>query len=347
MSDDRIIRIVPGLDPKTPIHIVDNSGERIHIIDPKDVVIHIVDSPPNAPLEQVDYTDVAHVTITCKYCGSDKVIKYGSKEGVQRYLCRACQRRFVANNALPGMRYPPDQIASAVDAFYEGQSLSAVQRHMANNFNVHPSDSTVYEWVARFTKQAVAALEGLTFNVGPTWVIDETVLNVQGKNYWFWDIITEPDRFLVASHLTVSRYKTDAIEVLKRGQRVAQRTPRVILSDGLKSYPDAIEQVFGADTAHKISKGFSNPLNTNLIERFHGTLKQRTKVMRGMQNLETARLLLDGWLVHYNFFRPHETLKGKTPGEGIGAKYPFHSWAEVVKHGHIPTERRQTIRITR
>jgi transposase InsO family protein len=65
---------------------------------------------------------------------------------------------------------------------------------------------------------------------------------------------------------------------------------------------------FGADTQHLQSKGFAIKPNTNLIERFHGTLKSRTKVMRGLKSPETALLILDGWLVYYNFFRPHEAL---------------------------------------
>ena len=52
--------------------------------------------------------------------------------------------------------------------------------------------------------------------------------------------------------------------------------------------------MYGADVCHIQSRGFTKSLNTNLIERFHGTLKARTKVMRGMGNRETAQLVMDG-----------------------------------------------------
>ena len=71
-------------------------------------------------------------------------------------------------------------------------------------------------------------------------------------------------------------------------------------------------------------------MNTNLIERFHGSLKDRIKVMRGMRKIETARLLLDGWLVHYNFFRTHETLE-TTPAEKAGVKFPYENWMDIVR----------------
>lgn len=73
--------------------------------------------------------------------------------------------------------------------------------------------------------------------------------------------------------------------------------------------------------------------HNNFIERFHGTLKQRTKVMRGMKNPDTARLLLDGWLMHYNYFRPHESLRGKTPAEAAQVGFPYKNWRDIVMDG--------------
>ncbi len=43
--------------------------------------------------------------------------------------------------------------------------------------------------------------------------------------------------------------------------------------------------------------------STNVIERFHGTMKDRTNVIRGFKNMDTAQLLSDAWLVHYNFLK--------------------------------------------
>jgi hypothetical protein len=103
-----------------------------------------------------------------------------------------------------------------------------------------------------------------------------------------------------------------------------------VFTDKLQAYTDGVELAWGADTKHIPSKGFVVPMNTNIIERFHGNLKDRTKVMRGFKSIKTAKLILDGWLVHYNFFRPHETLKGKTPAERAKVKFPFKNWLDVV-----------------
>ena len=70
---------------------------------------------------------------------------------------------------------------------------------------------------------------------------------------------------------------------------------------------------------------------TQIIERFHGILKDRTKVLRSFMRKGTVRIFTDGWLVHYNFFRPHPAVGDKTPAEAAGANAPFKSWTDVVK----------------
>ena len=53
--------------------------------------------------------------------------------------------------------------------------------------------------------------------------------------------------------------------------------------------------------------------------------------MRGLKTKETAQLILDGWLIHYNYFRPHEGLDGKTPAEKSNVQLPFKNWLDVVQ----------------
>lgn len=41
--------------------------------------------------------------------------------------------------------------------------------------------------------------------------------------------------------------------------------------------------------------------------------------------------MLDGWLVYYNYFRPHESLGNQTPAEKAGLDVPIKNWLDVVK----------------
>lgn len=273
---------------------------------------------------------VPYFDITCKYCGSHNVIKYGTFRGRQRFWCKDCKRKFADNDALPNMQTPIEQVGTAIGMFYEGQSLSSVTRLLTQIYHSYPSDSTVYRWISRFTKQAVAQARSYKPDVGDIWVADETVLDIDGKNIWFWDIIDAKTRFLLASHISRVRTTKDAQKLMELASKRAGKTPKVVMTDKLHAYMDGVELAFGADTKHIRTKPFTVEHNTNLIERFHGTLKQRTKVMRGLKDVKTAKLITEGWLLHYNYLRPHEALNGKTPAQVAGVIYPYRNWQDIV-----------------
>lgn len=291
-------------------------------------------------LRQVVVTEPTY--ILCKFCSSRNVVRDGVRKGVQSYWCKDCKRKFAGNDALPGMRVPPDRIATALSLFYEGLSLQEISRSVAQVYDDSPpSDSTVYEWITRFTQKAIAKTQGYKAHTGTLWAADETVLDVGGgrtkagseNTIWFWDVIDEETRFLLASHLSRTRTIQDAETLFSQAAERSATTPRLIVTDKLQAYIDGIERVFGAETAHIRSEGMATESHNNIIERFHGTLKQRTKVMRGLRTPNTDRLVLDGWLIHYNYFRPHESLQGKTPAEAAQMDFPFKSWKDVVMDG--------------
>lgn len=67
------------------------------------------------------------------------------------------------------------------------------------------------------------------------------------------------------------------------------------------------------------------------MERWHGTLKDRLKPMRGMDKSETHQLILEGFILNYNYLRPHESLKGKTPAEAAKIDFPYKSFLDIIK----------------
>lgn len=297
--------------------------------------------PDVAHLAEV--TIITKTDVICKHCGSKNVVRNGTKAGYQYYLCRDCGRTFAGNNALPGMKYPPDRIATALRLFYEGLSLDKIRRELDSLYHSYPSDSTVYEWVVRYTKEAIKEAKYSNIKVGGVWIADETVLKLdKDVHVWFWDIIDDNTRFLLASHMSLTRTIKDAQKLMEKALERAGKTPRIIYTDKLAAYLDGIELTFGADTKHKQGNPFDVQNNTNLIERFHSTLKSRTQIMRGMQRPDTATLIMDGWLIYYNFFRPHDALRDlpprgidKTPAQVAKADYPYKSWLDVVMGGAV------------
>jgi hypothetical protein len=67
-----------------------------------------------------------------------------------------------------------------------------------------------------------------------------------------------------------------------------------------------------------------------------GTIKSRTKVMRDLKSVDTANTILDGFIIHYNYFRPHETLSTSsnsvTPAEKADIKFPYADWEALIRN---------------
>ena len=133
------------------------------------------------------------------------------------------------------------------------------------------------------------------------------------------------------------------------------KKPKEVLTDQNRSYEDGIEKAYGSDTEHVIGNPFKEKgtgESTSEIERFHGTLKDRTKVFRSFRDIDTLIEFTDGWLCYYNYFRPHESLEGKTPAEAGKIKYDVKDWAGLVKipvtkQAEIITHTVPKIRITK
>ena len=277
--------------------------------------------------------------LICKYCKSEHVIKFGKYKEVQYYYCKGCNHKFVSTDTIPKMQYSAKMIADALNMYYEGLSLNEIRRNFIQQDNNYISKVSPYNWVHRFTKLAKKEADKYQPNVGGVWVADETVIQINGKNIWLWDIIDTKTRFLLASHISDTRMSKDAQILMEKAYKRAGTYPRIVYTDKLKAYLEGIEQAYGAETKHIQGSPFDIRNNTNFIERFHSTLKDRTKVMRDLKSMKSARDFLDGWLIHYNFFRPHMSLKDRTPAQVAGIKFPFRNWKDITEQPYEVTAR--------
>ena len=275
----------------------------------------------------------------CKYCQSENVIKYGKYKETQYYWCKTCGRKFSNPDAIPKMQIPTKCIADVLNMYYEGLSETGIRRNLIQQDNCYVSTGSIYSWVNRFTDLAVSEAKKYKPDFSGIAVADETVIDLDGKNVWFWDLIDAKTRFLIASHMSYTRTTKDAEALMKQAFERTGKVPRIIYTDKLAAYLDGVELTFGADTEHKRGGPFNVENNTNLIERFHSTIKSRTKVMRGLHTIESARRFMDGWLVHYNFFRPHLSLNDRTPASVAGIRFPFRNWKDVVEQPYEVTAR--------
>lgn len=274
-------------------------------------------------------------TITCKYCNSTTVSKYGKYKGVQRYWCKACNRKFKADDTQFHEKKPSQYISSAVNMYYTGMSLNDIRNHLKQEYGYYPSKSVIFKWVNKYTDLARKQFQDCHPQVGDTWIADETMLDIDGEHkVWFYDIIDRDTRFLLASRVALSR-TTKAAEMLMRdAEKRAGKKPKAVLSDNNYSYINGIYEAFDGKTEHVLGHPFKTKdtgESTSEIERFHGTLKDRTKIFRAFRDVETLIQFADGWLVYYNYFKPHQSLNGKTPAEEAKIDYPIKNWVDLSR----------------
>jgi putative transposase len=272
--------------------------------------------------------------IKCKNCGSEAVIKFGNYKGSPRFYCKVCKRKFKADADNFHGKVPADYVSSTLSMYYSGMSVNDICTTLKQEHDYYPSNSVVYYWIDKYTPIVVKHFRDYHPQVGDVWIADETVLNLDGEHsIWFYDIIDKDTRFLLASRVAISRTTNDAERLMEDAKKKAGKSPKEILTDSNKSYLDSIEKVFGSETEHIQTTPFEKaPADTTSeIERFHGTLKDRTKVFRSFRDIDTLIEFTDGWLAYYNYFRPHESLEGKTPAEVSRVKYDVKDWADLMR----------------
>ena len=277
-----------------------------------------------------DFTQT--ITIDCPDCESGHVVKIGQRNGYQRYLCRACEKKFNTIGTALGRRVPAEHVGAAIDMYFSGMSYEQIAENMKAAYDMEqPSKATVYKWVRDYGSAAVDLMKQYPATTSGHWVADEMQLKVGGEKMWNWNVMDAETRYLLASHLSPNRGTKDAEAVFRKALAASTAPPKTIRSDQLRSYIQAAKTVF-PDAVHKPSDGIRSPNNNNnLSERVQGTFRDRTKTLRGLQGRKTGQHFLDSWVLDYNLFRDHEAHGGGTPGEAAKVNAPFTEWADVTR----------------
>jgi transposase-like protein len=170
-------------------------------------------------------------------------------------------------------------------------------------------------------------MDSLGARTGEQWNIDETVVTSDGDPRWAWNVIDAGSRFLLATHVTRLRRVQDARVAIRSAKLATPDRPLRVLTDGLAAYKKAI----GRELAFRRGSEVVNPhvkvpsirakVSNNLVERLHGTEKDRIKVLRGFHGRKGPELFMEGFRVHYNLVQPHGEL-GTTPGTAAGLPVP-------------------------
>lgn len=226
-------------------------------------------------------------------------------------------------------------IATAIDLYFEGLSVRKVQTQIDKIFGVKVSQVAVWKWLMKYSRLVSDFVVNFKPKLSGKYHVDETVLKCRGVQKWFWEVIDEKTRFLVASHLSGVRTIKDVVKLFEESMTVAKKRPLIVYVDGLPAYEKGFNKVFWTrykkDKVELVKKvGLRSRESNNMVERLHGTLKDRTRVTRGLKDTKTVEFLLKGWVVHYDYVREHQSLGGKTPAQASGIDME-NNWHSLIK----------------
>jgi len=273
---------------------------------------------------------VLNDNVKCVKCGSNNTVKNGTRKNksgiINRYLCKNCGYRFTDNNGFKKRRNEPEKIALALDLYFRGLSVRKIAEHFQQVYNLKISHMTVYRWLVDYSKIASEWMDKQNIPTGETWHIDETVLDVGGEKCFLWNVLDSESRYLLATNVSKGRSLQDARKPIQKAKKATKDRPKEVLTDKLPCYNKAVrkelgrygvEGTHGYWSPHKRVPSIRAKTSNNRIERFHGTEKERTKVMRGFDNPNGCANLIEGFRVHYNLVKSHQAL-GCTPSEVTG-----------------------------
>jgi len=288
--------------------------------------------------------EIEEPVLVCKFCGSENIVKRGYRNTqngkVQRFFCNDCKRKFITDEGFERMKATPETVTVALDLYFKGISMRAIVDHIKQFYGVEVSHVAIYKWIRKYVSMMKKYCDQLVPKVSGIWHSDEMALNIKDLDNhdslrWAWNVIDNESRFWLATQITEKREIADARKVLAQASTLSKTRPMAIVTDGLRAYQDAIPKEFftmkGPRTQHVRIPNIRDRSNNNMVERLHGTIRQRNKVMRGLDDEATAQTMMDGLRIYYNFIRPHTALNGKTPAQKANIESDEAKWMSLIK----------------
>lgn len=179
-----------------------------------------------------------------------------------------------------------------------------------------------------------------------TWRADEVWIKVSGDMKYLFALMDDETRYWIAQEVAATKEGHDARGLFHEAREVTGKRPATIITDGLGSYKEAYSNEFYTirkpRTRHINAIKLSGDMNNNKMERMNGEIRDREKVMRGLKKDDTP--ILQGMQIFHNHMRPHEALKGKTPGEACGIEIVGNNkWLTLIQNAtnHPPVNSRE------
>ena len=255
----------------------------------------------------------------CIYCSSSNYVLNGhDKKGVQRYKCKECKVRFCENGIFARHRYPTLIIMDALVLYSQPISTRGVTVNLKRFRGISPTNVTVYNWVVPFASYLIKIANKKPISFNNIWHVDEKFIHVRKSKddfAYLW-IVSDTNANIIATHVSFARDGANARIVLEKAKAKAEFNPEILVSDGLQGYKKACKKVFGRKTRHVeahfkavgiVYKRKLMKISNNRAERINQLPALWLHSVRGFKRLDRANLLMEFFIIYYNYLMPHGT----------------------------------------
>jgi len=269
-------------------------------------------------------------TIVCKYCGLSTVSRCGSYNGVQRYYCKSCQRKFKDDTSAFHARVPSEIINTALSLFYNGSRTCDIIRILKQEYNFNPSRGLVYQWISKYSNTASVLIKDYQPEASDLWVISRTFFRYGTKLFKMIDIVDAATHFLLATSMMEKHDIFFPRNLLKEAAMKSGKYPKLIMGHMHYSYFQLIKKTFDCEAEHMHNKLSAKEYNTELVGIVNRIFRPRVKILRNLKSMARMKEVVDGWYVYYNFMVSQSQLDYQTPAEAAGIVCSMKSWQDIA-----------------
>ena len=229
-------------------------------------------------------------------------------------------------NPYRGFRFPAEVIEHAVWLYHcFSLSLRDVETILAAR-GVVVSYESIREWGLRFGRLFANTLKRRRPKPGDKWHLDEVFLRIRGKLHYLWRAVDQHGNVL--DILVQSRRNAKAARrFFRKLLKGLQYTPRVIVTDKLKSYAAAKRKILPG-VEHRQSRYLNNRAEVS-----HQPTRRRERQMQRFKSAQHAQRFLAAHACIHNHFQLRRNRL--TADQHRAARdAAFRTWREVA--GIVP-----------
>src|SRR5438309_8071377 len=181
---------------------------------------------------------------------------------------------------------------------------------------------TIRQWGLKFGREFANRIRRRAPCRGDKWHLDEVVITIAGDKHWLWRAVDQ-EGFVLDVLVQSRRDKKAAKRLLRKLLKKQGRTPRVLITDKLRSYAAAKREIMPG-VEHRQHKGLNNR-----AENSHQPTKLREKKMRRFKSAKHAQRFLSAFgLISQHFQPQRHRLRAEEYRANLQSR--FQQWNEII-----------------